>query len=117
MGRATKLKNEELAQAEANFQQNFAARTREVKAKLAEPVPDVSEDFKEYKGFFIRDKDSFILKTRSKHRDKQRFEFVRHVFHLYPVPEFMFNAWETPSPRREWYHSSVPSVDYGFATK
>ena len=116
MGRATKLKHESLALAESNFQEKFAARTRETKAKMQEPVPDLSEDFKEYEGFFIRDKNSFSLKTKSKHRDKQRQEFVRHVLHLYPVPEFMFNAWETPqTPQRYNYTTNQP--DYGFATK
>jgi hypothetical protein len=120
MGKATKFKREELAQAESAFQQNFVAQTRKVKEKLSAPIPDVSEDFKEYEGFFVRDKESFTLKTKSKDRDKQRYEFVRHVFNVYPVPAFMFNAWETP-PRRQAYHRYDFTVPYrnmeGFATK
>lgn len=103
MGRATKLKNESLAIAEAEVQQNFADRTKAAKLRASAPVPDVSKDFKEYEGFFVRDKESFSLKTKSKNRDKQRQEFVRHAFHLYPVPAFMFNAWETKKPPLAYY--------------
>lgn len=119
MGKATKLKNESLALKEANFRESFSNNYKKLEAKLAQPVPSVSEDFKEYEGFFIRSKESFVSRTKSKDRDKQRYEFVKHVFHKYPVPSFMFNAWETPyRPNQQYYRWEVPQrVNKGFATK
>lgn len=96
MGGATKQKQEALIEANVAFLDRFTQSSKELEAKLSAPIPHVSEDFKEFEGFFVRDKESFQPKTKSKNRDKQRWEFVRHVFHVYPVPAFMFNAWETP---------------------
>jgi hypothetical protein len=102
MGKATRQKQETLANSEAELQEKFATRTKELEEKLAEPAPPVAEDFNEYEGFFIRNKESFSLRTKSKNRDKQRLEFVRHAFHLFPVPDFMFEAWESPQPNKTY---------------
>jgi len=95
MGGSTKLQQEAIVEANAKFLERFAKSTKELKAKLSAPIPPVSEDFKEFEGFFVRPKETFQLKTKSKNRNKQRMEFVRHVFHVFPVPVFMAQAWET----------------------
>lgn len=113
MGRSTKLKNESLALAESDFLTKFSERSKKSKLNSKELFPDVRGDFSEYSGFFVRNADDFILKTKSKNRDKQRQEFVKHAFHLYPVPTFMFNAWETPRKRGEyvWNRYGFESID------
>jgi hypothetical protein len=116
MGGSIREKQEAMVAANEAFLQKFAERSKEVEAKLAVPVPPVCSDFMDYEGFFVRDKESFSLKTKSKNRDKQRLEFVRHVFHLYPVPDFMFQAWEIPRPGPGHYRYRSSS-DFGFATK
>jgi hypothetical protein len=119
VGGATRQKQEELAEAEAQFQLKFSTNSKELEAKLAVPLPPVSQDFNEYRGFFVRDVASFQLKTKSKDRNKQRLEFVRHVFHKYPVPTFMFEAWETPKrqPQPYWRQEAQERIIKGFATK
>jgi len=120
MGRATRLKEEALLLAELRIRGSLDANTKRVKAELSKPVPDVSEDFVDFEGFFIRSKESFSLKTKSKDRDKQRLEFVRHAFHRYYVPAFMLNAWETPprpQPQHRYQFGIPQRLNYGFATK
>lgn len=97
MGGSTKLKKEALVKANSEFLEKFAKKSRELEDKKNAPVPCVSEDFEDFEGFFIRPKESFVLKTKSKDRNKQRFEFVKHVFHQYPVPAFMLECWEEKS--------------------
>lgn len=119
MGRATKSRLEELTDATCKFNQNFALKTKELKTKLSAPMPHVSEDFADYEGFFVRDKKYFQLKTKSTNRDKQRLEFVRHAFHKFPVPSFMFNAWETQQQYQLNYDRTRTRLNSqtGFATK
>ncbi len=116
MGKTTRQKQEELFNADEAFKARFSEKAKELEAKLAVPLPHVSEDFKEFEGFFVRPKETFSLKTKSKDRNKQRLEFVRHAFHLFPVPAFMFEAWETPRPRMpiHRYDYSIQAPNYGF---
>ena len=44
------------------------------------------KEIENYRQFFIRDDKNFTLKTKSKDRQKQLKELVRHVFNKYVVP-------------------------------
>ena len=83
----------------------LAKQDREKKEATANHPPLLTR-VAEYKEYFIRNEDLFVLKTKSSNRDKQTLEFVRYVFHKYPVPSFMNYIWDvtdTPGIRRRYH--------------
>lgn len=91
MGKSAKLKQREAEAKEAQFKLAFAERSR-VAAYKAPPDPLVDE-FIAYQAHFVRSPDSFILRTRSDHRDKQALEMARHLFGRFRVPRVLEQAW------------------------
>lgn len=70
---------------------NINSKTLEKKREVVqEPLINEIEN---YRSYFIRDDKNFTVKTKSKDRQKQLKELVRHVFNKYVVPDFMFEAW------------------------
>ena len=93
MGKSSKIKQRQAEEAEAKFQQVFAERSREAAYKTV-AAPLIVE-FERYRRYFVRDEDSFQLRTRSAHRDKQALEMARHLFGRFRVPHVLEQAWST----------------------
>ena len=91
MGKSAKLKQREAEAKEAQFKIAFAERSR-VAAYKAPPDPLVDE-FIAYQTHFVRSPDSFVLRTRSDHRDKQALEMARHLFGRFRVPRVLEQVW------------------------
>ena len=61
----------------------------------AKVLPPLVARVAEYKEYFVRDENLFVMKTKSSNRSKQTLELVRHVFQKYPVPSFMNYIWDS----------------------
>ena len=91
MGKSSKIKNKAAEDKAAEFQRAFVERSR----VLATPVPvdPLINEFVAYSGQFVRQPDTFVLRTRSDHRAKQALEMARHLFGRFRVPRVLEGAW------------------------
>ena len=109
MGKSAKLKQREAEAKEAQFKLAFAERSR-VAAYKAPPDPLIDE-FTAYQDHFVRSPDSFVLRTRSDHRDKQVLEMARHLFGRFRVPRVLEQAWPAylkPPSRQQGGRHELP---------
>lgn len=91
MGKSVKSKQRQAAEAEAQFQQVFLARSRA--AKEVPEAPDLLSEIQAYAAHYVRAPDAYVSKTRSGHRDKQVLALARHVFGRFRVPRVLEQAW------------------------
>jgi len=87
-----KLEIEEAALAAASAR--IAKQNKEKKEAAAKANPPLLNRLEEYREYFVRDENLFVMKTKSANRAKQTLELVRYVFQKYPVPSFMNYIWE-----------------------
>lgn len=87
----TRLEVEEAALSAARAR--IAKQNQEKKEAEQKANPPLVTRVAEYKEYFVRDENLFVLKTKSANRAKQTLELVRHVFQKYPVPSFMNYIW------------------------
>lgn len=86
-------------------------KSQTLQRKKEEPEEPLLKDIESFRSHFIRPENNFVLKTKSKIRSKQLKELVRHVFHKYTVPEFMFDIWVSKNTNnirkqfdfKQWY--------------
>jgi hypothetical protein len=78
---------------------------KKVKSKSGTPLINRISEYREY---FVRDENLFVLKTKSSNRSKQTLELVRHVFQKYPVPSFMNYIWNNVDDDKPVYGRQVP---------
>ena len=104
MGKSSKLKQREAEAQEAQFKAAFAERSRVAAYKA--PTAPLLDEFEPYQARFVRSPDTFVLRTRSDHREKQVLEMARHLFGRFRVPRVLEQAWgayleESPSVRAQ----------------
>lgn len=103
MGKSSKLKQRESEAQAIAFQIRFAAASKRA-ATPSQPAP-LLQEFEAYRDHFIRDPNTFTLRTRSSHRSKQVLEMARHLFVKFRVPRVLEQAWaaylppDPPTPR------------------
>lgn len=95
MGRKTLAKKEKELVENQKVKEILLAGTKKLKKEKEVLQKPLVKDIEAFRPLFIRSEENFVLKTKSKDRTKQLKELVRHVFHKYPVPDFLFDAWET----------------------
>jgi hypothetical protein len=93
MGKSVKRKQQQLHDEQTAFQQRFAQLSRA--AAHVEPPPPLINEFQAYSEHFVRPADTFVLRTRSAHRDKQALELARHLFGRFRVPRVLEQAWSS----------------------
>lgn len=111
MGRKILAKRQKEIEEKEKVKSILFNNSQSIERKKEEPKEPLIKDIDGFRSFFIRSEDSFTLKTKSKDRSKQLKELIRHVFHKYPVPEFMFDVWVTKASNnirkqfdfKKWY--------------
>lgn len=98
MGKATKILKEEFVEKENKIKSLFISHNQKVYKIGKEPVETLYEHynwlFSEYESYFIRDIDSFKIKTKSKYNDSTHvLELFRHLLSKYPISKPFKNAW------------------------
>lgn len=111
MGRKSLAKKQKELNEKEMIKNILLTKSKTLQRKKEEPDEPLIKDIESFRCHFIRSEDKFLLKTKSKIREKQLKELVRYVFHKYTVPEFMFDIWvskNTNNIRRQfdfkqWY--------------
>lgn len=93
MGRKILAKKQKEIEENQKVQNILSTASKSLERKKAIPQEPLVKDIESFRSQFIRSENNFVLKTKSKDRAKQLKELVRHVFHKYTVPEFMFDIW------------------------
>lgn len=93
MGRKILAKKQKEFEEKEKVKEILFLNTKTLERKKAAPKQALITDIEKYQSYFIRDEKKFVLKTKSKDREKQVKELVRYVFNKYSVPEFMFDIW------------------------
>lgn len=93
MGRKILAKKQKEFEKREEIKSILLNQTKRIERKKATPETPLIDDISDYRQYFIRSENDFLLKTKSKDRAKKVKELVRHVFNKYPVPEFLYNVW------------------------
>lgn len=93
MGRKILAKKEKELVENQKIKDILLSGTKQLERKKEAPQTPLINDIELFRPQFIRSEKEFVLKTKSKDRAKQLKELVRHVFHKYTVPDFMFDVW------------------------
>lgn len=108
MGKKTRLKEQQAQLLEAEVRSLLVAGPKTPKK---EPDPLI-KTFEPYQEHFARAPETFVLRTRSAHREKQLLEMARHLFGVYRAPRILERVWgdyepkyvERAMPRRGYYY-------------
>lgn len=111
MGRKIVAKRQKEIEEKQKIQSILFNNTKTIERKKEAPQEPLVKDIEGFRARFIRSENDFVLKTKSKDRSKQLKELIRHVFHKYTVPEFMFDTWINNSKNairkqfdfKQWY--------------
>ena len=114
MGRNTRRKQEEARLATEGVMERLRIHSREngpARRDAAQPAAALmTRPMFDYNGFYVRTPGTWAPLTRSRRADRRQSDLIRHLFRLYPVPEFLEAAWTSVDERR--FHTAGGTVEF-----
>lgn len=97
MGKNTRIAQDISQSKQDSLLARLRARSVDIAKLAAAPPKPAIDDLFPYRHLFLRDPSAFVPRTKSKDRDRQVIEIVRHAFGSYPVNKTLTSSWTRPA--------------------